>query len=508
MAELLPGQYQTADDMNRLLRTAIQYGPELIQNRSLLKKAMAMAENYLIKDGRQRHKTDVYTPPGVIDDQTAMSLAILNSVNRALVDCKLSEATLAKAGVILGRDLLVEKKLRNEKMERFQREFGISQPSFLLISPTKACNLQCTGCYADSDADVQALEWSTVDEIVREAHDLWGAQFTVISGGEPLAYCSQGKSILDLAENHPNNYFMFYTNGTRITEEAARRMAGLGNIIPMISLEGWRERTDGRRGSGVFDRVVTAMDYLYDAGVIYGVSLTATRKNAEEILSDEFIDFLFTKKHALVGWIFQYMPIGGSFSLDLMPTPQQRIRMWNQSWRFIREKHLFLADLWNHGTVVDGCLSAGGHGAGGYMYIDWNGNAAPCVFLPYSPVNVKDVYARGGNLNDVFRAPFFDDIRKWQVDIKAKSKGSSLLNPCPMRDHNADLRHLIDKHGANPIDINMEIALQDVKYAGGMDCYNEEYQKIVNEVWQRSYIENIPLKPEELEVLKEKTASK
>jgi len=38
------------------------------------------------------------------------------------------------------------------------------------------------------------------------------------------------------------------------------------------------------------------MDRLYEAGVIYGVSLTATRENAEEILSDEFIEFLFHKK--------------------------------------------------------------------------------------------------------------------------------------------------------------------------------------------------------------------
>lgn len=72
-------------------------------------------------------------------------------------------------------------------------------------------------------------------------------------------------------------------------------MANLGNIIPMISLEGWREKTDARRGKGVFDKVMAAFDLLYEEGVIYGASLTATKENCEEVTSDEFMDFLFNE---------------------------------------------------------------------------------------------------------------------------------------------------------------------------------------------------------------------
>lgn len=495
---------KTTEDMNGLLNMVIKYGPKIAQNRPFLKMAMATAENWFIKEGKKRHKADTQTTGGVIDDETAMSLAILNSVNRALTDFKLSDATFREASAILGRDLLVDKQLRKEKSENFQKIYGYSTPSFLLISPSKACNLHCAGCYADSDAKVQTLDWDIVDRAITEAHDYWGAQFTVISGGEPLAYHSQGKNILDLAEKHPDNYFMFYTNSTLITSEITQRMAELGNIIPMFSLEGWRERTDARRGEGVFDKVMVAMERLHEAGVIYGVSLTATCENAEEILSDEFIDFLFTKKHALIGWIFQYMPIGRSYTLDLMPTPQQRVWMWHQTWKFVREKHLFLADFWNHGTVVDGCLSAGGHGRGGYLNVDWNGNVSPCVFLPYSAANIKDVYARGGNLNDIFNEPFFAEIRNWQIEIKKKTNGKNLLNPCPMRDHNADLRQFIRKYEAEPNDQNAASAIQDSKYAEGMDAYDAEYQKIVDTVWDKVYVNNTPLKPEDLEDLMEK----
>jgi len=499
---------KTSDDMNLLLNNIIQYGPKIVQNRPLLKMAMAMGENYLIKDGKNRLKNDPSISAGVVEDQTAMSLAILNSVNRALSDCKFSEATYQKAGAVLGRDLFIEKSKRKEKAASFTQKYGISQPSFLLISPTKACNLHCIGCYADSDSNVQSLDWDIVDKTITDAYDEWGVQFTVISGGEPLAYRSQGKTILDLAEKHPDNYFMFYTNSTLITNEVAQRMADLGNIVPMISLEGWRERTDARRGEGVFDKVMSSMDRLYEAGVIYGVSLTATRENAEEILSDEFIEFLFHKKHAVMGWIFQYMPIGRSYTLGLMPTPEQRLQMWKQSWKLVREKSIFLADFWNHGTVVDGCLSAGGHGNGGYMYIDWNGNVSPCVFVPYSPVNIKDVYAKGGNLTDIFNEPFFADLRKWQADIKIQTNGKNLLNPCPIRDHNADLRQLIRKHEVEPLDLNAAEALQDANYAKGMDVYDEKYQKIVDTVWEKVYVQNSPLEAEDTEKLTELFAEK
>ncbi len=145
------------------------------------------------------------------------------------------------------------KEVSQTKTVEFQKIHGFGQPSFLLISPTKACNLRCIGCYADSDANIQSLDWDILEKTVSQANDLWGVQFIVISGGEPLVYRSKGKSILDLAENHPDILFMFYTNSTLMTEEIVQRLADLGNIIPMISLKaGRKDRCKTRKG--VFER--------------------------------------------------------------------------------------------------------------------------------------------------------------------------------------------------------------------------------------------------------------
>jgi len=124
-----------------------------------------------------------------------------------------------------------------------------------------------------------------------------------MSGGEPFAY----PHLFEIAEKHNDMAFMIYTNGTLITDEVADKIVELGNIAPAISLEGWKEQTDARRGEGVFDKVVSAMNRLHSRGALFGVSLTITRENYKEVTSDEFIEFLINKG-AIYGWSFHYIP--------------------------------------------------------------------------------------------------------------------------------------------------------------------------------------------------------
>jgi MoaA/NifB/PqqE/SkfB family radical SAM enzyme len=303
----------------------------------------------------------------------------------------------------------------NDNRRDFGKRYGYRPPGFLTISPGKACNLQCTGCYASSSAsNPEKLDYAMVDRIIDEKTNMWGSHFTVISGGEPLMWRSEGKDILDIAEKHNDNYFLMYTNGTLISKKVAQRMAEVGNITPAISVEGFEEETDKRRGRGVHRRILRAFQNLREAGVPIGISVTAYRDNAEILLSDEFTDFYFNKQGVMYGWIFQYMPIGRKFTLDMMITPEQRVRMYEKEKVLLEQKKLFIADFWNSGALSNGCISAGR--SGGYFYIDWNGDVMPCVFTPYSTHNIKEVYNRGGDLNTILNSPFFKAIRKWQRD--------------------------------------------------------------------------------------------
>jgi len=425
-------------------------------------------------------------PPGVLTDQKLFGDAFIKTFDRILAR-RLSEATLRSIAHNLIHGALVQGG-EQSAISHFSKQFGMNPPGLLTISPGKTCNLQCTGCYASAGPTAEKLDWSTFDRIITEAKTLWGVRFINISGGEPLAYRSEGKGLLDAAEKHPDVFFMFYTNGTLIDEKTAQRIAALGNITPAISVEGWRERTDERRGAGVFDKILAAMEQLRKAGVLFGISLTATRNNAEEILSDKFIDYFFEQQGAFYGWIFQYMPIGRSYTLDLMPTPEQRLWMWKRSWEIVRSRKIFLADFWNHGTVSNGCIAAGRAHGGGYMYIDWNGHVSPCVFVPYSPVNVNDIYAKGGTLNDIWTNPFFADIRGWQESYM-QSKGNWLA-PCLNRDHHGILNQLIAKHEPEPIDESAHAALLDPDYGKGLERYGELYENLSKSIWDEQYLQD------------------
>ena len=191
-------------------------------------------------------------------------------------------------------------------------------PFTILIDPTSNCNLRCQGCWAGAYEKHHTLSFEEVDRIVSEAKEL-GIHFITMSGGEPLLW----PHLLDLAQKHSDVAFMLYTNGTLIDAQMARRMREAGNISPAISLEGWRETTDRRRGKGVFDRVMAAMDHLKENGVAFGISVTVTRHNWEELFADQFIDMVIDKG-ALYGWSFHYIPIGSNPDFDLMLTPEQR----------------------------------------------------------------------------------------------------------------------------------------------------------------------------------------
>ncbi|NPV56232.1 MAG: radical SAM protein [Anaerolineae bacterium] len=423
-------------------------------------------------------------PPGVLSDQADYGAAFIETFDRILAR-RLSEATLRKIAKNLVHGALVQGGQRSV-IDDFAAQHNANPPATMTISPGKTCNLQCTGCYANAGPTAEKLDWETFDRIITEAKTKWGVKFLVISGGEPLAYRSNGKGLLDAVEKHPDVFFMFYTNGTLIDEKTAQRMADLGNVTPAISVEGWRERTDERRGAGVFDQILAAMARLRKAGVFFGISLTATRHNAEEIFSDEFLDFFIEEQGAFYGWVFHYMPIGRFYTLDLMPTPEQRIWMWKRSWEIVKERKVFLADFWNHATVSNGCI-AGGGANGGYMYIDWNGSVTPCVFVPYSPVNINKIYANGGDINDIWSNPFFADIRTWQKGY-TKDKGN-WLSPCLTRDHHKVLSELIAQHEPDPIDENAHQALLDPEYGRGLERYGELYENLSEPIWREHYLQ-------------------
>ncbi len=377
-----------------------------------------------------------------------------------------------------------------EQRANFTKKYGLEPPLFLTISPTKKCNLNCDGCYANSTTkDSDTLEYSILSRIIKEKNQLWGSYFTVISGGEPFLYKSESKSIIDLFLENQQDYFLMYTNGLLITDAVAQKLAEAGNITPAISVEGFEEETDKRRGKGTFKKILQVMDRLDKYGVLYGISVTATKYNADLILSDEFNQFYFEQKHAKYAWIFHYMPIGRSINIKTMVTPEQRMQLFYKMQEIMREKELLIVDFWNSSPISDGCISAGR--PWGYFYINWKGDVLPCVFNPYYTHNIKDIYNKSGNLNDALFSPFFARIRDWQskygYSVEPHNKDNQ-LTPCPIRDHYAEMRKWIEEYQAKPADEDAKIAILDEEYKKSLSKYGEEVYKITKQIWEQFYL--------------------
>jgi len=424
-------------------------------------------------------------PLQVRRDKYDITVAMLHSIARGVERGFISKA-------VLGRlfETLLDNVFLSEQRQQATERLGFEPPLFILISPGKRCNLHCTGCYACSDSHSAAkLDWDTFERIILEKEHLWGSYFTVISGGEPFMWEDNGLDILDMALKHPSQFFLVYTNSTLITKSVANELAKLGNVTPAISVEGFEEQTDKRRGKGVHKRILQAMENLREVGVPFGVSVTGTRENAEIVTSDEFNKFYFDEQGATYGWMFQYMPIGREHSLKPVVTPQQRLEMYNRTWRTVRERKLFIADFWNSGTVSSGCISAGR--PGGYFYITWDGEITPCAFVPYSIGNIYDIFRTGGNLDKILYSPFFQRIRRWQNDYgygqPAKNTGNWLC-PCVIRDHFEVLLKAVHDTQAKPIDEDAVDALADPKYHGGMVAYGNNYNHLSGKVWAERYM--------------------
>lgn len=348
---------------------------------------------------------------------------------------------------------------------RLVEQEGISVPNLIVISPSMRCNLDCVGCYAGKYTKADDLEPEIMDRVITEAKEM-GIRFFVITGGEPFVY----KPLLGLIEKHNDVSFQVYTNGTLIDDDLATRIVELGNVAPAISVEGFREQTDERRGQGTFDKVMRAMDNLRDKGAVFAFSTTASRKNIEIITGDDFAR-LMIDKGAAYGWFFSYIPIGKSPDLAYMPTPQERNRLREGVNRLRQEHPILAADFWNDGTLTGGCLAAGRK----YLHINNNGDVEPCVFCHFATHNIKQT-----TLLDALKSPFFESIRKRQPF------GHNLLRPCPIIDHPQVVRGAVEKYGAYATHEGAESLITDL--CDGLDTYASDLEAVADEVWGREYI--------------------
>ena len=321
-------------------------------------------------------------------------------------------------------------------IRKMREKYNCNVPWLILMDPTSACNLHCTGCWAAEYGNKLNLTFDEMDSVVTQGKEL-GIYLYMFTGGEPLVRKSD---IIKLCEKHNDCAFLSFTNGTLVDEAFCEDMKRVGNLYLAISLEGFEAVNDLRRGDGVYGKVMHAMDLLKKNGLVFGTSICYTSKNTETVTSDEFIQ-LMVDKGCRYAMYFHYMPVGNDASVELLPTPEQRIYMKDRI-RQIRSlttgKGLFTFDFQNDGEFVGGCIAGGRN----YFHINANGDAEPCVFIHYSGANI-----RTNTLLEILHQPLFMAYRKNQPF------NENHLRPCPMLENPEILQRLVKETGAKSTDL-------------------------------------------------------
>ena len=363
------------------------------------------------------------------------------------------------------RNFIVNASLKGSAtQEKVSEENDCNVPWAILLDPTSACNLHCTGCWAAEYGHKLNLTFDEMDKVVTQGKEL-GVYLYMFTGGEPLV---RKADLVKLCEKHSDCAFLAFTNGTLVDEAFCADLKRIGNLYLAISLEGFSEVNDLRRGTGVFAKVMHAMDLLKENGLVFGTSICYTSKNYKTVTSDEFIDMIVEKgcRYALY---FHYMPVGNDASLELLPNPKQRLYIKDRV-REIRNmtsgKGIFTMDFQNDGEFVGGCIAGGRN----YCHINANGDVEPCVFIHYSGANINEV-----SLIEALQQPLFQAYRDGQPFNR------NHLRPCPMLENPELLREMVEKTGAKSTDLQSPESAEHL--CGKCDLYAAEWKKAADELW-------------------------
>lgn len=275
-------------------------------------------------------------------------------------------------------------------------------PTFLIASITSQCNLHCAGCYsrcnhATVDGEpvrqLTGAEWAKVFD---EAEKL-GVSFILLAGGEPMLR----RDVMEAAGKKTNILFPIFTNGTFMDKKYFELLDKSRNLVPILSIEGEKETTDARRGTGIYDKLVDNMNELQHRGLIFGASITVTTQNIEEVTSDVFLKKLSDKGCKAVIFV-EYVPVTND-STELAPGDAEREYLKNRI-EYLRKEHTEMVYISFPGDEKDtgGCVAAGR----GFFHINSHGGAEPCPFSPFSDINVRDT-----SLKEAINSRLFRELR-------------------------------------------------------------------------------------------------
>lgn len=327
---------------------------------------------------------------------------ITEGVEQIVTDTIKATLKNPKESAFMAKFALASRKASERRLKL--EEEGFHVPGFLIASITSRCNLHCAGCYSrciETTTDCEPVGQLSGDEwnrIFIEAKDL-GVSFILVAGGEPLLR----RDVMAAAAAIPEIIFPVFTNGTFMDDEYLKQFDAHRNLIPVLSIEGGKEETDGRRGAGVYAVQEANMEKFRERKMLFGASITVTTENLKEVTSKEFIADLVEKGCRLILFI-EFVPVTDD-ARHLAPGDAERAYLETRmnELRTGEVQDVILLSFPGDELAMGGCMAAGRE----FFHINSHGGAEPCPFSPFSDINVRNM-----SLKEALQSPLFTKIRE------------------------------------------------------------------------------------------------
>jgi MoaA/NifB/PqqE/SkfB family radical SAM enzyme len=317
--------------------------------------------------------------------------------------------------------------LRSVQKHKSRLKKGEFFPPFLYVSIINSCNLRCQGCWVDVAGKQTKIDLPAMNRMINEAKEMGNAFFGIL-GGEPFMH----KELLDILEAHPDAYFQVFTNGHFITDEVAKRLRKLGNVTPLISVEGSEIVSDERRGrAGVLNQTMEGIQNCLNNKVLTGVCTSICKSNIDDLLNEKWVDRLI-EMGVMYCWFHVYRVVGPESSPELALDTEQlrRVRQFVVDTRV--EKPIVVVDAYHDGAGQALCPAVTGF----THHIGPAGDIEPCPIIQLATETIHDERS----LKDKFNGSGF--LKDFRETVAENTRG------CVVLERPDILIELAKKHGA------------------------------------------------------------
>ena len=348
-------------------------------------------------------------------------------------------------------------------VERFKARLkkGIHFPPFLFISVINSCNLRCQGCWVDVAAKQNIIDAETLNRVIKDAKRHGNSYFGIL-GGEPFMH----PTLMDVFEQHKDCYFQVFTNGQLITPAVAKRLNKVGNVTPLISVEGTALVSDERRGrSDVLAKTLAGIENCKREGIIIGVASSICRTNIDDLVNEAWLKKLI-QLGAHYAWFHTYRPVGPDPNIQLALTPEQVLRVRRFGVQMRAKLPIAIVDpYWDDkGQALCPMATGVSHHIG-----PW-GDVEPCPIIQFATENIKD---KRGIYDLLTQSQFLSDFRKESAKV---TRGCIVLEKPEL------IKELVLKHGAKDTTAR-QTAMAEVERMTARSSQSNPGNEIPEEHW-------------------------